>query len=338
MNGRTLSRAIQRSRPSDRGATSSTATRGESGAKRGGAAGRRAGRRKGGGGRASRRVAGRGPRQRARGVDAGRAGSSIVPQTTRRGPPPDARTPRRSRRAAPAMAAHARARLRTLPRLRGTRADRGVGRGARRRRAAAGTGARRRPKAAGRVRGAAAGRDGGRGRADGRAPDRSLAGLARPRSAARRDAPAGWSLTDLEDVWLGAPAARGRGVRGGLPDRAGRGRRRRRSHRGCERLLAPGPLPRERLKGGGRVRTTCGRSWSSLARSSRSGLRSGRGSHPHSARPAGGGRRGARPRGRPRPRELGGPLRDRRLRRWSRRLVTGPTSSTERRRRSSALD
>ena len=82
MNGRTLSRAIQSSRPTATAATIRTATRGENGANRGGdpSAGFTT---NGGGGSEVTQAADPGP---SAAPDPGRAGSFIVPQTSRRGP------------------------------------------------------------------------------------------------------------------------------------------------------------------------------------------------------------------------------------------------------------
>ena len=253
MNGRTLSRAIQRSRPRTAAATSSTTTRGESGTNRGGVA-VDGGPKEGWRWEGDRGVAGRGPRQRPRRW--GRCGTGGV---VHRAADYQTWTPARARtrgdpRAASALAAHARARSGCSP-AGGSRAERGVGGGARGRGTAAGA---RRPapeaEGPGRLRGAAPGRDGGRGRADGRAPVRSMAGLAGPRGADRRDA-----ARLVADGPRGRVArrarARGRGVRGRLPDRAWRGgATRRRSRRPPNGSSARRSLFRTRDKGGSSVR------------------------------------------------------------------------------------
>ena len=252
MKGRTLSRAIHSRRPRTAAATSSTTTRGEI-ATNLGAAPSTAGRRKGGGGRAAVASPVAAPVSApVDGVGAGRAGSSIVRQTTRRGPPSRART-RGDPRAASAMAAHARART-GCPPARGSRAERGVGGRARRRGTAVGARDRRTSEGPGRVRGAPGGRDGGRGRADGRDPVRSMAGLARSGGADGRDAP---GLVD--DGPRGRVARRtragGRGVRRGLPDRAWRGGGRAALGGGRPNgVLGAASLFRTRDKGGSSVR------------------------------------------------------------------------------------
>ena len=196
MNGRMLSRAIQRTRPATIAATIRTATRGESGTNRDSPGPALVLTNGGGGSVAAQRASG------FAGASAtDRAGSSMSPQTSRRGCPDrswagrdhHAGGGRSSSPGAPALAPGPCAVVRR-PRSRWPGAGRRMGVGARGIRPAGvrpgGSG-----PGAGRVRGAAVGRAGRRGGARGHPPDRVRTDLAGPRGArgpaARRAG--GWS-------------------------------------------------------------------------------------------------------------------------------------------------
>ena len=237
------------------------------------------------------------------GVDAGRAGSSIVRQTTRRGPPLPSRATRGDPRAAPAMAAHARARSAMRP---GWRVASSTRRGRRRSRS---LDCRWHAEAAGRPKAPVAF---AAPLPVGMAAEAELMDVLlcdrwpawRAREALMGAILPGWSLTDVEDVWLGAPAlaaavcaADYRIALGGDVDAASLAD-------AAERVIGARSVFRTREKGGSSVRYDL----RPLLESVEIGAGSaGRAPGPHPVRPAtrqrapGGGRRGARRRARPRP-------------------------------------